>query len=65
MEALIEGTVAEQDLNAGNNDPAKDREILGSITRSGWQVLNEPPLFPDVDALFDAGTRYSGSGVFR
>ena len=59
VEALIEGQVSESDLvaaqkalEAGNR--SADREILSRLTRKGMDVASEPPLFPDLDGLYNA-----------
>ena len=57
--SLIEGDLSEDDLTAaqraleaGNRD--LDRAILSRLTRKGFDVTGEPPLFPDLDALYAA-----------
>jgi len=59
VEALIEGQVAEADLIAAQKaleaeDRTADREILSRLTRKGMDVAGEPPLFPDLDGLYNA-----------
>lgn len=59
VEALIEGKLSEADLKAAQedleqDDTGLDREILARLTRKGIDCFNEPPLFPDLDALYDA-----------
>jgi type I restriction enzyme, S subunit len=57
VEALIEGKISEADLKAAQeglekSDITLDREILARLTRKGIDCPNEPPLFPDLDALY-------------
>ena len=52
-EALIEQKITEADLIAAHTDPSKDRELLARLTLKGIDVLNEAPLFPNLDALFE------------
>ena len=59
VEALIEGELTETELkNAqtalqkGENEP--DRAILTKLTRKGYDIADEPPLFPDLDAVYQA-----------
>jgi type I restriction enzyme, S subunit len=59
VEALIEGKLSEADLKAAQEglekgDTTLDREILSRLTRKGIDNPNEPPLFPDLDALYAA-----------
>jgi type I restriction enzyme, S subunit len=59
VEALIEGKISEADLKAAQeglekSDITLDREILDRLTRKGIDRPNEPPLFPDLDALYAA-----------
>jgi type I restriction enzyme, S subunit len=59
VEALIEGKLSESDLKAAQEglekgDTTLDREILARLTRKGIDRPNEPPLFPDLDALYNA-----------
>jgi type I restriction enzyme, S subunit len=59
VEALIEGKVSEADLKAAQESLEKgditlDQEILARLTRKGIDRPNEPPLFPDLDALYAA-----------
>jgi type I restriction enzyme, S subunit len=59
VEALIEGKISEGDLKAAQKGLEKseitlDREILARLTRKGIDFPNEPPLFPDLDALYAA-----------
>jgi type I restriction enzyme S subunit len=57
IEALIEGKVTEAELvNAQEalerGDKTADRALLSRLTRKGVDVSGEPPLFPDLDALY-------------
>jgi type I restriction enzyme, S subunit len=57
VEALIEGKISEADLKAAQeglekSDITLDREILARLTRKGIDCPNEPPLCPDLDALY-------------
>ncbi|MCM1984760.1 hypothetical protein [Lyngbya confervoides] len=59
VEALIEGKLSEADLKAAQEgleqgDSTLDRAILARLTRKGIDYSNEPPLFPDLDALYTA-----------
>lgn len=59
VEALIEGQATESDLIAAQKmlekgDPSADREILSRLTRKGMDIAGEPPLFPDIDRLYNA-----------
>lgn len=59
VEALIEGKLSEADLKAAQEgleqgDTTLDRAILARLTRKGIDYPNEPPLFPDLDALYTA-----------
>jgi type I restriction enzyme, S subunit len=61
VEALIEGKLSESDLKAAQEglekgDTTLDREILARLTRKGIDFPNEAPLFPDLDALYNALT---------
>jgi type I restriction enzyme S subunit len=58
VEALIEGNLKESELKAAQEklqqgDDSLDREILSHLTRKGYNVSGEPPLFPDLDALYE------------
>ncbi|MBT0664914.1 hypothetical protein KI809_11440 [Geobacter pelophilus] len=53
VEALIDLKITEADLIAALKDPTKDRELLSRLTPKGIDVPGEPPLFPDLDALFE------------
>lgn len=57
VEALIEGNLKEAELKAAQEalqqgDNSLDREILSRLTRKGYNISGELPLFPDLDALF-------------
>lgn len=59
VESLIEGHITESDLIAAQKaleagDRTADREILSRLTRKGMNVMGEPPLFPDLDKLYEA-----------
>jgi len=59
VEALIEGQATESDLIAAQKmlekgDLSADREILSRLTRKGMDIAGEPPLFPDIDGLYNA-----------
>jgi type I restriction enzyme S subunit len=59
VEALIEGQVIESDLVAAQKaleagDRSVDREILSRLTRKGMDVTDQPPLFPDLEELYNA-----------
>jgi type I restriction enzyme S subunit len=70
IEALIDGKVTETDLVAAQEalergDNSADRALLRRLTRQGIDAPDQPPLFPDLDALYtllaesgghDAGT---------
>ena len=59
VEALIEQKVTEVELIAAHNDAERDRKLLARLTTRGLDVADAPPLFPDLDALFellDAGS---------
>ncbi|MGV0107589.1 hypothetical protein NSTCB13_06478 [Nostoc sp. DSM 114160] len=58
VEALIEGKItedelktAQQALEKGDREP--DKTILSRLTRKGIDIKDEPPLFPDLDALYE------------
>jgi hypothetical protein len=56
VEALIEGKITENELKAAQEalqrgDTGPDRDILRRLMRKGFGVPNEPPLFPDLEAL--------------
>lgn len=57
VEALIEGKVSEAELVAAQEalergDDTADRALLRRLTRHGLDVAGQPPLFPDLDALY-------------
>ncbi|MFN6531087.1 restriction endonuclease subunit S [Nostoc sp. ChiSLP03a] len=58
VEALIEGKItedelktAQQALEKGDREP--DKAILSRLTRKGIDIKDEPPLFSDLDALYE------------
>ena len=57
VEALIEGKVTEAELVAAHEalergDDTADRALLRRLTRNGLDIAGQPPLFPDLDALY-------------
>ncbi len=57
VEALIEGNLQETELKAAQKalqqgDNSLDREILSRLTRKGYNVSGEPPIFPDLNDLY-------------
>jgi type I restriction enzyme S subunit len=57
VEALIEGKVTEAELIAAQEaldrgDTSLDRALLSRLTRQGIDIPGQPPLFPDLDALY-------------
>ena len=59
VEALIEGKITETELENAQTalqkgDIEPDKAILAKLTRKGYDIANEPPLFPDLDALYQA-----------
>ena len=59
VEALIEGKLSETELKNAQTalqkgDTEPDKAILTKLTRKGYDIANEPPLFPDLDALYQA-----------
>jgi type I restriction enzyme S subunit len=57
VEAIIEGKVidtelvtAQEALERGDN--TADRFLLRRLTREGFDIADQPPLFPDLDALY-------------
>ncbi len=59
VEALIEGKLSEAELKEAQEalvrgEREADRAILARLTRKGIDVAGEPPLFPDLDALYAA-----------
>jgi len=66
VEALIEGKISETDLIAAQKtleagDRTADRKILSSLTPKGMDIPGEPPLFPDLDGLYEALDALEGS----
>jgi type I restriction enzyme, S subunit len=58
VKALIEGNLKESELKAAQEklrqgDNSLDHEILSQLTRKGYNVSGEPPLFPDLDSLYE------------
>lgn len=58
VEALIDTKVTEAELMGAQEgldrgDHSADRALLSRLTRKGIDVPGEPPLFPDLDALYD------------
>lgn len=59
VEALIEGNITEDELKTAQEalqrgDREPDQLILSRLTRKGFDVKGEPPLFPDLDTLYEA-----------
>ncbi len=59
VEALIEGKLSEVEMKEAqesleHGEREADRVILARLTRKGIDVTGEPPLFPDLDALYGA-----------
>ncbi len=59
VEALIEGKLTETELKNAQTayekgDIEPDKAILAKLTRKGYDIANEPSLFPDLDALYQA-----------
>ena len=57
VEALIEGKVTEAEFVAAQEtlergDDSADRALLRRLTRHGLDIPGQPPLFPDLDALY-------------
>lgn len=57
VEALIEGKLTEEDViivqeALERGDDSADRALLHRLTRQGIDVHDQPPLFPDLDALY-------------
>lgn len=57
IEALIEGKISETELVGAQEflereDNFADRALLSRLTRQGIDVPGQPPLFPDLDALY-------------
>jgi hypothetical protein len=58
VEALIEGRVGEGELREAQEglergDISADRELLSRLSRTGLDIDGEPPLFQDLDALYN------------
>jgi len=69
VEALIEGHLTESELKVAqealeHGDRGPDRAILARLTRKGIDVPGEPPLFPDLDALYRAIDQVNETGIF-
>ena len=59
VEVLIEGKLTETELKNAQTalqkgDIEPDKAILAKLTRKGYEIADEPPLFPDLDALYQA-----------
>ena len=59
VEALIEGDLKESEIKTAQEtlqqgDNKLDQEILSRLTRKGYNVSGEPPLFPNLDTLAKA-----------
>lgn len=57
VEALIEGKLTEDELKTAQEalqkgDREPDKAILSRLTRKGYDIKDEPPLFPDLDLLY-------------
>ncbi|WP_414569527.1 restriction endonuclease subunit S [Nostoc sp. CCY 9925] len=57
VEALIEGKLTEEELKIAQEalqkgDREPDKAILSRLTRKGYDIKDEPPLFPDLDLLY-------------
>lgn len=58
VEALIEGKLTEDELKTAQEalqkgDREPDKAILSRLTRKGYDIKDEPPLFPDLDVLYE------------
>ncbi|MEH2241593.1 hypothetical protein [Nostoc sp.] len=58
VEALIEGKITEEELQTAQQvlqkgDREPDKTILSRLTHKGIDIKDEPPLFPDLDALYE------------
>lgn len=58
VEALIEGKLTEEELKTAQEavqkgDREPDKSILSRLTRKGYDIKDEPPLFPDLDLLYE------------
>lgn len=68
VEALIEGQIKEEELKEAQKqmelgDTSRDRKLLSRITVKGIDIANEPPLFTDLDALYEMLERTSEVAV--
>ena len=59
VEALIEGKLTETELKntqtaLQEEDIEPDKAILAKLTRQGYDIPDQPALFPDLDALYEA-----------
>ncbi|MEM7593791.1 MAG: hypothetical protein AAF383_20150 [Cyanobacteria bacterium P01_A01_bin.83] len=57
VKALIEGKLTETELKNAQialqkGDIELDKAILAKLTRKGYDISDKPPLFPDLDALY-------------
>jgi type I restriction enzyme, S subunit len=67
VEALIEGKLTEDELKSAQislqkGDTETDKAILSRLTRKGIDIKDEPPLFPDIDALYEIIDQISKDG---
>lgn len=67
VEALIEGKITEDELKTAQislqkGDKEPDKAILSRLTRKGIDIKDEPPLFPDIDALYEIIDQISKDG---
>lgn len=67
VEALIEGKVTEDELKTAQEalqrgDRELDQIILSRLTYKGIDIKGEPPLFPNLDALYDAIAQATSDG---
>jgi type I restriction enzyme S subunit len=58
VEALIEGKLTEEELKTAQEalqkgDREPDKAILSRLTHKGYDIKGEPPLFPDLDILYE------------
>ena len=65
VEALVEGKATELELISAQEalergDDSPDRALLRRLTRQGIDVPDQPPLFPDLDALYTLLAECSG-----
>ena len=59
VEALIEGKLTETELKNAQTalqkgDIEPDKAILAKLTRQGYDIPDQPALFPDLDAIYEA-----------